>query len=183
MSKVDTAWLRMEQPSNLMMITGIIELDSAVDYERLLDTIEKRFLVFNRFRQKAVDGAAGAHWVLDEDFDLRSHVRRVALPGKADDEELRILVADLASSPLDHARPLWQFHLVENFVRGPVLVCRIHHCIGDGIALVQVFLSLTDDSPQGLGLWPKFSWCLFPPFLDVFFFCRRTVAAIILSFG
>ncbi len=149
MSKVDTAWLRMEQPSNLMMITGIIELDSAVDYERLLDTIEKRFLVFNRFRQKAVDGAAGAHWVLDEDFDLRSHVRRVALPGKADDEELRILVADLASSPLDHARPLWQFHLVENFVRGPVLVCRIHHCIGDGIALVQVFLSLTDDSPQG----------------------------------
>ncbi|MEE4174836.1 MAG: wax ester/triacylglycerol synthase family O-acyltransferase [Xanthomonadales bacterium] len=147
MSKVDTAWLRMEQPSNLMMITGIIGLEEDIDYERLLETIEQRFLVFDRFRQKAVDGAGGAHWEMDEDFDLRSHVRRVALPGKADEEELRILVAHLASSPLNHARPLWQFHLVENFEKGPVLICRIHHCIADGIALVQVFLSLTDDSP------------------------------------
>lgn len=146
MSKVDTAWLRMEQPSNLMMITGIIGLEDEIDYERLLDTIEQRFLVFDRFRQKAVDGASGAHWEIDEDFDLKSHVRRVALPGKADEEELRILVAHLASSPLNHARPLWQFHLVENFEKGPVLICRIHHCIADGIALVQVFLSLTDES-------------------------------------
>lgn len=147
MSKVDTAWLRMEQPSNLMMITGIIGLEDEVDYERLLKTIEQRFLTFDRFRQKAVDGASGAYWEIDEDFDLKSHVRRVALPGKADEEELRILVAHLASSPLNHARPLWQFHLVENFEKGPVLICRIHHCIADGIALVQVFLSLTDDSP------------------------------------
>jgi WS/DGAT/MGAT family acyltransferase len=28
-------------------------------------------------------------------------------------------------------------------------VARIHHCIGDGIALVRVLLSLTDDSPKG----------------------------------
>jgi WS/DGAT/MGAT family acyltransferase len=147
MSKVDTAWLRMEQPSNLMMITGIIGLDDEVDYDRLLETVEQRFLAFDRFRQKAVDGASGAHWEIDEDFDLKSHVRRVALPGKADEAELRSLVAHLASSPLNHARPLWQFHLVENFEKGPVLICRIHHCIADGIALVQVFLSLTDDSP------------------------------------
>jgi WS/DGAT/MGAT family acyltransferase len=148
MSKVDTAWLRMEQPSNLMMITGVIGLEGDVDYERLLEVVEQRFLVFNRFRQKAVDSASGACWEMDEDFDLRSHVRRVALPGEADEQELRILVSHLASSPLNHARPLWQFHLVENFERGPVLICRIHHCIADGIALVQVFLSLTDDAPD-----------------------------------
>lgn len=136
----------MEQPSNLMMITGVIFLDDEVDYERLLDTVEQRFLVFNRFRQKAVDTTTGAYWEMDEDFDLRSHCRRIALPGKADEAELRILVADLASSPLDHARPLWQFHLVENYEKGPVIICRIHHCIADGIALVQVFLSLTDSS-------------------------------------
>ena len=29
------------------------------------------------------------------------------------------------------------------------MVMRIHHCYADGIALVQVFLSLTDSSPQG----------------------------------
>lgn len=149
MSKVDTAWLRMEQPNNLMMITGVIVFEQPLDYERLLDTVQQRFLAFRRFRQTAVDAASGACWVEDEDFDLRSHVRRIGLPGKADRRELEILVAELASSPLDKARPLWQFHLVENYAEGPALICRIHHCIADGIALVQVFLSLTDETPQG----------------------------------
>ena len=139
----------MEQPTNLMMITGVIVFEQAMDYKRLLDTIEKRFLSFRRFRQKAVYRPTGAYWEIDEDFDLRSHVRRVALPGPAGRAELEELAADLASSPLDNSRPLRQFHVVENYVAGPVLICRIHHCIADGIALVQVFLSLTDDSPQG----------------------------------
>ena len=138
----------MEQPANLMMITGVIVFDRPIDYARLLETIEQRFLVFPRFKQKAVDGASGAHWELDEDFDLEAHVRRVALPGDAGREELESLVADLASSPLNHSQPLWQFHLVENYVEGPALIARIHHCIADGIALVQVFLSLTDPGPE-----------------------------------
>ena len=44
--------------------------------------------------------------------------------------------------------PLWQFHYVENFVDGPVVIQRVHHCYADGIALVQVFLSLTDPGPE-----------------------------------
>ena len=148
-SKVDTAWLRMEQPTNLMMINGIILMDEQLDYERLLQTIEQRFLTFRRFRQKAVERTRGAYWELDEDFDIRLHVLRTALPGKADQAELQMLVSELASTPLNMARPLWQFHVVENYVNGPVLVARIHHCIADGIALVQVFLSLTDPTPEG----------------------------------
>ncbi len=149
MSKVDTAWLRMEHSTNLMMINGVIFLDKALDYPRLLETIEQRFLAFRRFRQKAEDRAAGAQWVIDDDFDLQWHVRRTALPGKADQAELELLVSDLASTPLDPSRPLWRFHVVENYVGGPVVIVRIHHCIADGIALVQVFLSLTDPKPEG----------------------------------
>jgi len=147
-SKVDTAWLRMEQPTNLMMINGVIVLDGNLEYENLLETIEQRFLTFRRFRQKAVDGARGAYWVMDEDFDIRTHVRRTALPGAADQVELELLVSELASTPLDASRPLWQFHVVENYVDGPAVIIRIHHCIADGIALVQVFLSLTDPTPE-----------------------------------
>lgn len=147
-SKVDTAWLRMEQPTNLMMINGVIMMDDNLDYEKLLETVEQRFLTFRRFRQKAVDGARGAHWVIDEDFDIRCHVRRTALPGAADKAELELLVSQMASTPLDMSRPLWQFYVVENYVDGPVILTRIHHCIADGIALVQVFLSLTDPTPE-----------------------------------
>jgi WS/DGAT/MGAT family acyltransferase len=148
MSKVDTAWLRMEQPTNLMMITGVVGLEPEASYERLVETVNRRFLAFRRFRQKAVTTASGAHWELDEDFDIRGHVRRVALPGQADHVALEYYVSDLASTALDPSRPLWQFHFVENYVGGPVVVMRIHHCYADGIALVQVFLSLTDSSPE-----------------------------------
>jgi WS/DGAT/MGAT family acyltransferase len=148
MSKVDTAWLRMEQPTNLMMITGVVGLEPEASYERLVETVNRRFLAFRRFRQKAVTTASGAHWELDEDFDIHGHVRRVALPGQADHVALEYYVSDLASTALDPSRPLWQFHFVENYVGGPVVVMRIHHCYADGIALVQVFLSLTDSSPE-----------------------------------
>jgi len=149
LSKVDTAWLRMEQPSNLMMITGVVGLDKNATYDRLIETIRQRFLAFRRFRQKTSITPSGAFWEFDADFEIRGHVRRVALPGLADQAELEEYVSDLASTALDPSRPLWQFHFVENFMEGPVVVMRIHHCYADGIALVQVFLSLTDASPQG----------------------------------
>ncbi len=150
MSKVDTAWLRMEQPTNLMMVTGVIGLGPNASYENLVETISQRFLAFRRFRQKATTSSSGAYWETDEDFDLNGHVRRVALPGAADQDELEEYVSDLASTALDPSRPLWQFHFVENFVGGPVVVTRIHHCYADGIALVQVFLSLTDTEPTAI---------------------------------
>jgi WS/DGAT/MGAT family acyltransferase len=53
------------------------------------------------------------------------------------------------STPLDFSKPLWQFLYVENYRGGSAVVAKIHHCIADGIALVRVLLSLTDDSPTG----------------------------------
>ena len=60
MSRVDTAWLRMERPTNPMMITGVLMFDEPMTIERLRDVVRKRFLAYPRFRQKAVDTPAGA---------------------------------------------------------------------------------------------------------------------------
>ena len=153
MSKVDTAWLRMESPTNLMMITGVLIFQDRLDPRRLKDLLEERFLAYRRFRQKAVDSVSAAYWETDADFDIDWHVRVAALPGKADKVELEKFVSELASTPLNHAKPLWQFHLVENYApdgkhTGSVLIARIHHCYADGMALVQVLLSLTDANPS-----------------------------------
>ncbi len=144
MSKVDTAWLRMETPTNLMMITGVMMLDRALDIERFKRVLAERFLAYRRFRQKAVSITSGAVWEIDRDFDLDWHVRITALPGAAGTAELQHLVSQLASTPLDHSKPLWQFHVVEKFGQGSALIIRVHHCYADGLALVQVVLSLTD---------------------------------------
>ena len=144
MSRVDTAWLRMERPTNLMMITGVLMFETPMALAKLKQVIRQRFLAYPRFGQKAVDTAAGASWQDDADFDLDWHVRLSALPGRAGKVELERFVSQLASTPLDKSKPLWQFHLVEHYLGGSAVIARIHHCYADGIALVQVLLSLTD---------------------------------------
>ena len=144
MSRVDTAWLRMERATNLMMITGVLMLESPLDIKTLRKVIEQKFLSYPRFRQKAVDGPTGAFWQEDADFDLDWHLHLTALPGKGGKRELERLTSQLASTPLDKSKPLWQFHLVERFGGGSALITRIHHCYADGMALVQVILSMTE---------------------------------------
>ena len=64
--------------------------------------------------------------------------------GETERHALQRLCGQLATTPLDPSRPLWQFHLVEAYEGGCALVARVHHCIGDGIALISVMLSITD---------------------------------------
>ena len=148
MSAVDTAWLRMDRPTNLMMIVGVWVIDEPLDFVRFRQVISERFLRYERFRQRPVDDGVGAAWELDHEFDLDNHVRRVALPEPAGKAELEALVSDLAGAKLDPRRPLWQIQLVENYATGAAIVMRIHHCYADGIALTRVVLSLTDTIPE-----------------------------------
>jgi diacylglycerol O-acyltransferase / wax synthase len=151
LSSVDAAWLRMEDPTNLMMVTGILVFDQPLDPRKLRATLEKRLLSFDRFRQRVVEapfGIGSPRWVDDDRFDIDAHLHRVALPAPGDKRALEALVGDLMSTPLDVSKPLWQFHLIEGYRGGSVLLSRLHHCIADGIALIQVLLSLTDSGPR-----------------------------------
>ncbi len=147
MSGIDTAWLRMERPTNLMMITGVMVFFGRLECAQLKEVVETRFLKYHRFRQRPVQKTTGAFWENDPYFDIDRHILRTALPGRADKTELQNLASDLMSAPLDFSKPLWQFHLVENYRSGSALILRIHHCYADGIALIQVLLSLTDPAP------------------------------------
>ena len=152
MSRVDTAWLRMDTPSNLMMIIGVWLLEPAVSYDTLCARVEERLLKYKRFRQKVVEDPMGALWVSDRRFDIHHHVVRETLAptaGQSAREALEARVAELAALPLDPKRPLWQMHLIEDYPDvegrpGSALIARIHHCIADGIALISVMLSITD---------------------------------------
>jgi len=151
MSRVDTAWLRMDNEVNLMMIVGVWLLQPALDHDRLCQRVADKLLRYERFRQKVVPDALGAQWVLDDDFDIQRHVvreRLVRRKGQGEREALQALCGRLATQPLDPARPLWQFHLVEHYEGGSALVVRLHHCIGDGIALISVALSITDGGSE-----------------------------------
>ena len=151
MSKVDTAWLRMDTPSNLMMIVGVWVIKPGISYEALSQRVQERMLKYPRFVQFAEEDAAGATWVKDPTFNIANHlvVEKLApKPAGHEQEALQERLAELAMRPLDKRRPLWQFHLVEHYKGGSALMVRIHHCIADGIALISVTQSLVDGGAQ-----------------------------------
>ncbi len=145
MSKVDTAWLRMDSDANLMMIMGVWIIRPGLDHAALCQRVTERLVPIARFRQRTVEDAAGATWVEDPLFDVHRHVVREALPAHVPAQQaLQQRVADLAMQPLNRMHPLWQFHLVEDYAGGAALIARIHHCIADGIALITVMMGLVD---------------------------------------
>jgi WS/DGAT/MGAT family acyltransferase len=154
MSKVDTAWLRMDSPSNLMMILGVWIIKPRVSYAAVCERINSRLLQYPRFSQRVQQDAAGATWITDTEFDIKRHVLRETLP-KDSSKSPRALLQErlgaLAMQPLDDRRPLWDVRLVERYDGGSALIVRFHHCIADGLALIAVMQSLVDggmDPPQ-----------------------------------
>lgn len=147
MSRVDTAWLRMDNDVNLMMIVGVWMLATPVTIAAVRERVADKLLKYDRFRQRVVQDAMGASWVEDETFDIERHVAPMILspgPGESERQALQRLCGEMAGAPLDARHPLWQFHVIERYEGGSALVCRIHHCIGDGIALISVMQSITD---------------------------------------
>jgi WS/DGAT/MGAT family acyltransferase len=126
-----------------MMIVGVDVFEGPCDEPRLRKVLQEHLLPFFRFRARVVEDATGAWWEEDQDFDLDRHLVRIGLPGKGGTRELQRLVAQLAGQALDAQRPLWQFHLVENYDHGHALIVRIHHCIGDGIGLMGLVMGMT----------------------------------------
>lgn len=144
-SGADSFWLRMDHPTNLMMINGVMLFEGRLDFDRLRGVVEQRVLPIPRFRELVVvSGGGRARWTPCEEFDLDNHVVRVRLPEPGDEKSLRELVSRKMSEPLDFARPLWQFHVVENFGHGSALIGRFHHCMGDGLGLMMVLLAMTE---------------------------------------
>jgi hypothetical protein len=155
MSHADAAWLRMDSPTNLMVINSLLFFETTPDWDRLRDNHVERIVErFPRFRQIARPGGPlnGAHWVDDPAFDPDDHFHRLALPEPCDGAALKALIGDLASAPLDHGRPLWDVYLIEGVGEGAVLLTRVHHAVGDGIALARVMLSATDGGDPGPGI-------------------------------
>jgi WS/DGAT/MGAT family acyltransferase len=155
LSNFDAFLMRMDTPTNLLVITGLMVFEKPVAFERMRATLEHRLLEYDRFRQCiGEDGRFIKRyaWEYDPIFNLDAHLHRIGLPAPGDEAALKALTSDLMSMPLDMSKPLWQMHLVESYGEGSALIIRLHHSIADGISLVQVILSLIDFGPEAP--WP-----------------------------
>jgi len=149
-SAVDSLWLNMDRPTNLMVITSVVLLESVPDWDRVLDVMRSRIIEpYPVFSQRPVPrpGPFGRHeWADDPHFDLERHVHRVTLDGDGTDAELQGYIESHLARAFDLTRPLWEVHLVSGHGAGAALVFRIHHALADGMALTRVLLGLTEDA-------------------------------------
>ena len=134
-----------------MVVTILLLLAEPLAEDRLCEVLNRRLLVFTRFRQRLVREGGRHAWIEDPAFDLSNHLEWRRLPEPADQRALETLVSEVASQPLDAGRPLWRCVVVENSGSGCALLFRVHHCVADGIALLRVFLTLADRAPQPEG--------------------------------
>jgi WS/DGAT/MGAT family acyltransferase len=121
-----------------------------LDIERYKDTVRNTCCA-DRFHQRLAPSSFNLRrpfWEEDPDFDLDYHIQPVTLSEPADEAALQELIGMLMSEGLDLDRPLWRFYIVQNYQGGSALVCRLHHCLADGIALIRVLLSMASTSPD-----------------------------------
>lgn len=151
MSNVDKAWLEMDSPTNLMVINGVMLFNEVIGFDAFAAILQERLVDrYDRFRQRIIESPPGTgrlYWEDDPYFDIRSHIRHIALPAPGTIATLQRLISELMSGPLERNAPMWRFYLIENVDGGCAIFGRIHHCIADGIALIQVLLSLMNESP------------------------------------
>ena len=149
---VDTIWLNMDRPNNLMVIESLMTCDGPIDRDRFLDVLRTRVVDrYPVFGQRPVFShvpMAMPHWEDDPDFDIERHVRQAALPAPGDDVTLQAYVNRHLGTPLPRDRPLWEMHLIDGHGTGSAIYSRLHHALADGIALTRVLLSMTDAGPE-----------------------------------
>ncbi|MFI2472539.1 wax ester/triacylglycerol synthase family O-acyltransferase [Nocardia xishanensis] len=161
----DATFYRLESSSNPIHIgslaivrntDGLLDRESPLDYDRLVDLVESRLSLVPRYRRKVreIPFALGRPvWVEDSRFDITYHIRRSALPSPGTDEQLHDLVARLASRPLDQSKPLWEMYLIEGLSEGrSAIFTKTHSALVDGVGALEIGHVILDASPSPRGL-------------------------------
>jgi WS/DGAT/MGAT family acyltransferase len=157
LSALDAGFLYLETPETPMNI-GSVTIFAPTTASR--DTIFQRFRdhtvarldllpSYRRRLQMTPLGIDHPVWVDEEKLDLDYHIRRRALPHPGSMEQLRSLIGELHMMPLDRARPLWQYHLIEALEGGGFAVyAKVHHADMDGVSGIATMSVVFDFSPD-----------------------------------
>lgn len=123
-------------------------LDTTPDWDRYREVYEYASRRVLRLRQKVVVPTvptASPRWVVDPDFNLDFHVRRVRVPEPGTLRQVLDLAEVNLQSPLDISRPLWNVTLVEGLPDGRAAqLLHMSHAITDGVGAVEMFAHIYD---------------------------------------
>lgn len=157
LSGMDASFLYMETPTHHMHVCGTLVLDPSsratpLALEDLRNLIRARIHLMPMLRRRVLPVPLGLDhpvWLEDPDFDVEHHVRRITVHAPGRMRELAEIVGDIASTPLNRSRPLWEMALVEGLADGNLaLVSKMHHACIDGVTGADLMAHLLDLEPD-----------------------------------
>ncbi len=150
LSALDASFLAVESETAPMHVGWVSTYAAPEDgptpgFDELFAFLAGRFARAPHWRRKLAPVPLGVHepaWVDDPDFDPAEHLLHA--PG----DDLDAIVDDVFSEPLPRDRPLWQIWIADELPEGRVaLIGKAHHCMVDGIAIVELGKLLLDAEP------------------------------------
>src|SRR5690348_6771669 len=123
-------------------------LDTTPEWEQFRTRFESASRRVLRLRQKVVVPTlptASPRWVVDPDFNLDFHVRRMRVSEPGTLREVFDLAEVILQSPMDISRPLWTATLVEGLADGKAAtLLHVSHAVTDGVGGVEMFAQIYD---------------------------------------
>ncbi|HET6734102.1 WS/DGAT/MGAT family O-acyltransferase [Mycobacterium sp.] len=129
-------------------IVNAAEFDGEFTFDLFRRTIQRRLHLLDPLRYQLVDIPWKLHhpmWLENCPVDLDYHLRRVRIPSPGGRRELDEVIGQIASTPLDRNRPLWEFHFAEGMAdKRFALIGKVHHTLADGVASANLLARLMD---------------------------------------
>lgn len=161
----DATFLYSETPNVHMHTLKIAVLDLSqihrdVDIEVFRDFIGSRLHKLEPFGYQLIEVPFKFHhpmWRENCDVDLNYHIRPWRLPAPGGRREFDEAVGEIASTPLDRSRPLWELYFVEGLANNRIAVVgKVHHALADGVASANLLARDMDlaSTEQGLPYVP-----------------------------
>jgi WS/DGAT/MGAT family acyltransferase len=149
----DAMLLYSETPNHHMHTLKVAVFDAThfegdFNVELIRRTLRHRMHLLEPLRYQLVEIPLKLHhpmWLENCDVDLDYHVRRARVKAPGGRREFDELIGDIASTPLDRSRPLWEFHFVEGMADHRfAVVCKVHHALADGVASANLMARAMD---------------------------------------
>jgi WS/DGAT/MGAT family acyltransferase len=140
---VDALMLYSETPEIHMhtLKIGILDVsgvEGGFTFDFFREVAYPRLMALPALRYQLVDVPLKLHhpmWVENDDIDLDYHLRRTRVPAPGGRRELDQLIGEIASSPLDRDRPLWEMYVAEGLADDRIaIIHKVHHVLADGVA-------------------------------------------------
>ncbi|MBV8966204.1 MAG: wax ester/triacylglycerol synthase family O-acyltransferase [Mycobacteriaceae bacterium] len=129
-------------------IINAADFDGEFSFDVFRQTIARRLHLLDPLRYRLVNIPWRLHhpmWLENCDVDLDYHLRRVQVPGPGGRRELDHVIGQIASTPLDRDRPLWEFHFADGMADDRfALIGKVHHTLADGVASANLLARLMD---------------------------------------